>query len=681
MINESPPAFELGDTLATRCGNTLTGVFVPGSSKIALSAYRPVKWNSRDAPSETVGSEDFVLVHMAKEASLFEEPLLRSLLAETTVTFTTLQTLAQSQKSSTKKITEYTKISSSYRSVIRCCLEKLELAKKLPEVQENDAKQKLFAEAIMTLYSVECLWHLFEILYMQQQHYQLVVPQLLEWTRFHYPQAEDEATDLLLMGEEASEFDNYWQTLKKLIMFGQLDVTRAILSQQPQASQPAFQAAEQLLKSMPVYQEGYALQKFTTQWEYWHSDLERKLTAHVFATEPELELMMQLVAGSNKHWDAELLDSHDWYEYLPGYLLYTKPSCKPFELRIAATNWQNRWSRQQPADWKMSQLSRMVLQLMKHEVKQFIYDTQKLSDSHWFSTHIIDLIHHTGLLTTYFEQQGVEIPELRQSLIYDYGSYLMTSHNLWQLGIDYLDHCQQEGLAAISLLLPHIPIKTERQAFKIIQLAKQRGFVEVEQDICKVLSKRAYNDERYGSALEWAIRAKDVLLVTAIADFILKNYSHTGNMLCKDVITSIGARMFVSPRLIFLLKYYEFYELYGQREFLAAADLLVNLLDSKITPDYFWPTLLIDALPLLESEDPKIFSKETVAILQHLEMELVPLIERNKRARKQPSNQTNETALKDYRVEHTEEILDLMRLACARNLARAMIIENTSNIS
>jgi len=26
-------------------------------------------------------------------------------------------------------------------------------------------------------------------------------------------------------------------------------------------------------------------------------------------------------------------------------------------------------------------------------------------------------------------------------MIYEYGSYLMTSHNLWQLGIDYLDCC------------------------------------------------------------------------------------------------------------------------------------------------------------------------------------------------------------------------------------------------
>lgn len=45
----------------------------------------------------------------------------------------------------------------------------------------------------------------------------------------------------------------------------------------------------------------------------------------------------------------------------------------------------------------------------------------------------------------------------------------------------------------------------------------------------------------------------------------------------------------------------------------------------------FWPSLLIDTIPLLESKDPKILSKETSAILHHLESELVPLIEKKKK--------------------------------------------------
>jgi len=387
-----------------RCGNTLTGSFVPGSSKIALNAFRHVKWSTRDTPSDTAGEEP-VLIYMAQETTLYTEPLLRSLLAETNAAFETLQTLGK-EPSGVKKSSEFMKISRTYRSIIRGCLEKLEHAKKMPEVQEDELKEQRYTEAILTFYAIECLWHLFEILYMQQQNNQMIIPQLLEWTRFHYPHTEDRATDLLLMAEEASECDSYWDTLKKLIMLGQLDVTRAILSQHRKSNQAAFQAAECILKAMPIYQDGYALQKFCSQWEFWHADLERKLTSHVFAAEPELEILMHLVTGSNDHWDTELLSSQGWYEYLPGYLLYTRPSCKPFELRIAVTNWLNRWSQLRP-NWQMTQLSRMVMQLMEHDVKLFIYDAQKLNDSHWFATHLIDLIYHTGHLKSYFEQHNV----------------------------------------------------------------------------------------------------------------------------------------------------------------------------------------------------------------------------------------------------------------------------------
>ncbi|XP_017078923.1 nuclear pore complex protein Nup75 [Drosophila eugracilis] len=668
MNDSSVPAFELGDALATRCGNTLTGVFLPGS-RIALSAYRHVTHNTPDVPTESAG-QDPVLIYLAEESTLFDEPVLRSVLAEANATFATLQQLGLRASRA-----EYVNISRAYRSIVRSCLEKLEQAKKSPEVQTDEPRLSRFTDAIIVFYAAECLWHLFEILYIQNN--QLVVPQLLDWARFHSPQTEDRATDLLLMAEEASDSDDYWKVLRSLIMLGQIDVSRAILSQNRKSGQPAFKAAELILKSMPVYQEGYALQKFHSQWEYWHVDSERKIQTGVFATEPELEQVLRLVAGNNEQWDAGIKEAQDCYEYLPGYLLFTKPTCKPFELRISATNWLNRWCLLRP-NKEVCGMNRMIAQLMDHDIKLFIYETQKLNDTHWFSTHLIDLIHHCGQLKSYFDQNNIDLPALRHSMIYDYGSYLMTTHNLWQLGIDYLDCCKEEGQAAIELLLPRITLHTERQAAKLINLARHRGLTGVEQEICKVLSKKSYNNERYGNALEWAIRSKDVLLVTAVADYILKHYSRTGVMLCPDTIANVGGRMFISPRLVFLSKYYEFYEYYRNRDFLSASELLVNLLESRITPDFFWPSLLIDSMPLLESENPKIFAKETVAILHHIETELVPIIERDV---SKYGNHHTETVFKDYRVENVDKILDRMRLACARNLSRALIIENTMPVA
>lgn len=379
------------------CGNTLTGVFVPGN-KIALNAYRHVKHNSRDAPTETAGEEP-VLIYMAQETTLFDEPLLRCVLAEANATFTTLQQLGLQASRA-----EYVNISRTYRSIVRACLEKLELAKRSPEVQTDEPRLQRLTDAIIVFYAAESLWHLFEILYVQNN--QLVVRQLLEWARFHSPNTEERATDLLLMNEEASESDDYWGILRSLILLGEVEVTRAILSQNRKAGQAAFKAAEQILKSMPVYQDGYALQKFHSQWEYWHVDTKRKIQANMFATEPELEQILQLVAGDNKQWDAGIKESEDWYEYLPGYLLFTKPTCKPFELRIAASNWLNRWTLLRP-ERQLTNMSRMVTQLMEHDVKLFIFESQKLNDTHWFSTHLIDLVYHSGQLKTYFDQHNM----------------------------------------------------------------------------------------------------------------------------------------------------------------------------------------------------------------------------------------------------------------------------------
>uniref|UniRef100_A0A1B0A4K4 Nuclear pore complex protein Nup85 n=1 Tax=Glossina pallidipes TaxID=7398 RepID=A0A1B0A4K4_GLOPL len=45
---------------------------------------------------------------------------------------------------------------------------------------------------------------------------------------------------------------------------------------------------------------------------------------------------------------------------------------------------------------------------------------------------------------------------------------------------------------------------------------------EPREEICKVQAKKSFTEERYGNALEWAIRSKDTFYVTSIADYLLK---------------------------------------------------------------------------------------------------------------------------------------------------------------
>lgn len=56
-------------------------------------------------------------------------------------------------------------------------------------------------------------------------------------------------------------------------------------------------------------------------------------------------------------------------------------------------------------------------------------------------------------------------------------------------------------------------------------------------------------------------------------------------MLCQDILSSIGAKIFLSPRLLFLVKYNEFHKCFQEKFLREAAELLISLMQSKNTPD------------------------------------------------------------------------------------------------
>lgn len=88
--------------------------------------------------------------------------------------------------------------------------------------------------------------------------------------------------------------------------------------------------------------------------------------------------------------------------------------------------------------------------------------------------------------------------------------------------------------------------------------------------------------------------------------------------------------------------------MYKNKEFRKAAQLLISLITSKIAPDFFWETLLLDALPLLESDEAMFTADDTYDMMLCLEL------------RAQNFNQ---------------EKAELLRLALLRNLARTALAE------
>lgn len=68
---------------------------------------------------------------------------------------------------------------------------------------------------------------------------------------------------------------------------------------------------------------------------------------------------------------------------------------------------------------------------------------------------------------------------LRDSLLFDFGAMLMSKGTQWIFGLDYLQQCSFEGASAIELFLSKLVIQNEKQAMKIINVARNRGLIDV----------------------------------------------------------------------------------------------------------------------------------------------------------------------------------------------------------
>ena len=56
---------------------------------------------------------------------------------------------------------------------------------------------------------------------------------------------------------------------------------------------------------------------------------------------------------------------------------------------------------------------------------------------------------------------------LREFLLLEYATCLMSHSSLWQVGVLVLDHCPVQGRQRLELLLERIPLTNEKRAEKV----------------------------------------------------------------------------------------------------------------------------------------------------------------------------------------------------------------------
>lgn len=537
--------------------------------------------------------------------------------------------------------------------------------KKLADATIDEDKKENYLDLLRLLKMSELIWSLCEILFLDSPAGGLVITQLLDWIRIHFT---DEETILQILQEERPDCHQfYWDTVYRLVLQGQIDHARRLLSKHTAAYSDNFQSIDDLLKRMPIFSQmsrGHSVAEFDMKWRHWQDDAQRRLEEREFAGNKQLRTICRILAGEEAVF-TELQDiCGTWYHMLVSKMLYQHPTVKAIDLQYYVQSCLDVYRNSQQ---RLGELDNILLVALEFDIHQVIKESSSMFSNWWFVAHLTDLLQHCGQLEAHKLQYG---SNLREFLLLDYASSLMSNKSLWVVGVSYLDHCPEFGRHYLENFIENMPIETERKAQKLLNICKERNMTEQARSICKVVGMRHLNNKRLGAALTWFLRSKDVAFATVIAEKFLLEYSESGSFTNLDLIDNLGPSMLLSNRLTFLGKYREFHKLYEDGDFFAAGSLLLSLLDSRLAPKEFWLTLLKDAIPLLEARE-LIFSSSDTYQLMHCLEELTKEFD----VMKQKDGKRRAFS------EHEKEKLDLLKLGLTRNLSRAIVTEGSIKLS
>ncbi|XP_055097127.1 nuclear pore complex protein Nup85 isoform X1 [Symphalangus syndactylus] len=608
--------------------------------------------------SEMVPSCPFIYI-IRKDVDVYSQ-ILRKLFNESHGIFLGLQRIDEELTGKSRK-SQLVRVSKNYRSVIRACMEEMH---QLAIAAKDPANGRQFSSQVSILSAVELIWNLCEILFIEVAPAGPLLLHLLDWVRLHVCEVDSLSADVL-GSENPSKHDSFWNLVTILVLQGRLDEARQMLSKEADASPASAgmcRTMGDLMRTMPILSPGntQTLTELELKWQHWHEECERYLQDSTFATSPHLESLLKIMLGD----EAALLEQKEllsnWYHFLVTRLLYSNPTVKPIDLHYYA---QSSLDLFLGGESSPEPLDNILLAAFEFDIHQVIKECSIALSNWWFVAHLTDLLDHCKLLQSHNLYFG---SNMREFLLLEYASGLFAHPSLWQLGVDYFDYCPELGRVSLELHIERIPLNTEQKALKVLRICEQRQMTEQVRSICKILAMKAVRNNRLGSALSWSIRAKDAAFATLVSDRFLRDYCERGCFSDLDLIDNLGPAMMLSDRLTFLGKYREFHRMYGEKRFADAASLLLSLMTSRIAPRSFWMTLLIDALPLLEQKQVIFSAEQTYELMRCLE---------DLTSRRPVRGESDTEQLQDDDIETTK--VEMLRLALARNLARAIVREGS----
>eukprot|EP01137_Pigoraptor_chileana_P031449 Opistho-2@19292 len=647
-----------------RYGRMLNFRWGVGNKLLLFSSPSPVavKESKGNAAVYDTTGESTLAYEVDWEPAL--QPEYRKLLLQSHGTFAMLQDDArQSGGLSQGQLLQYSRL---YRSVMR------ESVRRMQKAFDVDGGDEDAAGLIELAKIKEGVWHMCEIFFINHAPNALAQPFFADWVRWNAPAVGYSHISAASITDDNAE---YWRAVSQLIVQGRTEESRALLSHRGLRVASQFNrdaatraaAIDEILRKFPRASSTSVPSEFLSAWTRWHEECVAR--RELFADDARLYGVWQILTGDLQAIERE---GTGWTERLCAVLLYAEPSVKLVDSPSLARRLAGRQG---------GLVDATLLAVLEYDVHQVLRNLSHFADRS-FIAHLIDLLVKSGGLPPQQLDYG---SDLREFFLLEYGASLAALPGLWGISADYLSSCPVYGKHFIERTLERVsPTDSEMKAKKIMRIASNSGANDVARSVARVFGALRLSQGRHGSALGWYLKINDVAMVTALADRMMDKYYETGSFDSLDMLDGLGEQMALSERLVFLAKYRELHRHYEEGDFRRAGDLLVRLFTSNLAPKRFWLTLLVDAVPLLESPDVVFDSLQTYELqrcLTELELSHMRDVYLSTDAVSVPAAPAkfkgNGVAVSSSAPENAslqDERVSVIRLALVRNLSRAIVM-------
>eukprot|EP00833_Pecoramyces_ruminatium_P010673 jgi/Orpsp1_1/1184705/evm.model.c7180000090652.1 len=488
--------------------------------------------------------------------------------------------------------------------------EKLEIEK---QDNPNEDDKKMFSE----FYSI---FHLYEVLYLSENINSNISELLSRWLTDNFYSLNFNDEKIIKSKEPLNEKDDWDLLLKCILNINKYRIKASTILQKYCLNNELFNKSSvfeklvEVINSMPNVIDYPKYDEYKKTWIRWQSKVKIIFKESNFMVPSNVTFNFDIENYCHKIFgilagdiESIVTSCDSWKQTIVSIIYFNQPEIKVSDIKSLFSHCKDATS--------SSLLDSILISLFKEDLNSCVTLCTKY-DFWWLATHLADM------MTYHYKFEGLKDYDcdLASWFKINYADSLGLQNDNWEIALGYVSTCPDNIKESLKTeLINHIPLNSEMKVKKLILNCKKYNLKNVIIDIHKTLGMKEYNKGNYGEAIKHYMEINDSYRISLICNDLISKYIEKGDLSQLNFIDSINQKTLYNNKINFLARYKQFHELYKEKQYNKAGNLLIQMLTSEIAPKNFWSIILVDAIPLLESEQIIFNSSDTYELMRCLE--------------------------------------------------------------